>query len=207
MPFNPTTPTNFALNGCNDTTESGIASLRTNAPQYAGLVGGDYFDLTNSEAKMLSWTTPTGQAPVTGQPVGILYAGRYRRVQVDSAATANLVAQGYIGLMPAGEQPTANITTSYDKGIVGAKVVVFLNTVTPGNWCFVQELGFATVLFGSTIQKASPNTGDLIDMATGGVANDLTAQVYATTSLGLALSPPSPNTLGLVQLNLPVDQG
>lgn len=197
MPLNQTLPTNLAINACNDATESGLNNPITGAPYYTGLVQGDYFDLTNAEASDASYLTNAR-----------LYAGRYRRVQVDSGATASNVKVGTIGLMIAGAQPVINRVTSYDKGIVGAHPVIFLNVVTPGNYCFVQELGIASVLAGATIQKAAPTTGDLVDSTTLGVLQDTTAQTGgATTSIGIALSPPSPNTLCLVQLNLPVQQG
>lgn len=197
MPLNQTLPiASLTINACNDATESGLNNPITGAPYYTGLVQGDYFDLTNKEASDLSYLTN-----------GKLYAGRYRRVQVDSGATASNVKVGTIGLMPAGLQSVANVVTSYDKGIVGAHPVIFLNTVTPGNFCFVQELGFASVLVGATITKAAPNTGDLIESTTLGVADDPTTQTMNQKTIGLSLSPPSPNTLCLVQLNLPVIQG
>jgi hypothetical protein len=197
MPLNQTLPiASVAINACNDATESGLNNPITGAPYYSGLVQGDYFDLTNAEASQLSYLTN-----------GKLYAGRYRRVQVDSGATASNIKVGTIGLMPAGLQPVANIVTSYDKGIVGAHPVIFLNAVTPGNFCFVQELGFASVLAGATLTKSGPNTGDLLNSTTLGVFDDPTVQELVPASIGIALSPPSPNTLCLVQLNLPVTQG
>jgi hypothetical protein len=50
-----------------------------------------------------------------------------------------------------------NMVTSYDQaiGVAGLRPVVFLNSITPGNYCFVQELGVATVL-GKTGLTATP---------------------------------------------------
>src|SRR5216683_3198209 len=90
MPFNPTLPTWLALNAANSTSSTGNTDLRTGlAIQGGNLVPGDYFDLTNKEANDLSYQTN-----------GVLYAGRYRWVQVDSSATASNVKTGTIGLMP-----------------------------------------------------------------------------------------------------------
>lgn len=199
MPFQPILPNWLALNACNDASPTGLADPRTGNAYYAGGLNlGDFFDLTEAEANALSYTTlPSVQ----------LHAGRYRRVQVDSGATAGNVKVGTVGLMGAGMQPQMNRVTSYDKGIVGAHVVVFLNTVTPGNYCFVQELGIASVLMGATLQKAAPATGDVIVSTTLGVGQDLTAQTVDKETLGIALSPPSPNTLGLVLLELTSLQG
>lgn len=201
MPFQPITPTWFALNACNDLSPTGLVDSRTGAAYFAGGLNlGDFFDLTESEANALSYV------PAAGTSVQ-LHAGRYRRVQVDSGATASNVKVGTVGLMGAGQQPQLNRVTSYDKGIVAAHVVIFLNTVTPGNFCFVQELGVASVLMGSTLQKATPVTGDIIVSTTLGVGQDTTAQTVDIATLGIALTAPSPNTLGLVLLDRPTIQG
>ncbi len=135
MPFQPIVPTWLALNAANDQSPSYFLDPRLQVPVFAGgLNEGDFFDLTESEANNLSYTT-----------TGTLHAGRYRRVVVDSGATASNVKTGAIGLMVAGAQPKLNRVTSYDKGIVGAHPVVFLNAITPGNYGFVQEGGIATV--------------------------------------------------------------
>ncbi len=197
MPQTQTLATWKAINAANDTSPTGMTDPRTGNPYYGGALNlGDYFDMTEQEAQNASYLTN-----------GTLHAGRYRRVQVDSGATAARIETGTIGLMTAGDQPELNIVTSYDKGIVGAHVVIFLNEVTPGNYTFVQELGIASILCGSTLQKAAPATGDVLVSTTLGVAQDLTAQTIDKENLGIALSPPSPNTLCLTQLNLPVLQG
>ncbi len=199
MPFQPILPNWFALNACNDLSPTGLTDPRTGNPYFAGGLNiGDFFDLTEAEANALSYTTlPSVQ----------LHAGRYRRVQVDSGATASNVKVGTVGLMGSGMQPQLNRVTSYDKGIIAAHVVIFLNTVTPGNFCFVQELGVASVLMGSTLQKATPVTGDIIVSTTLGVGQDTTAQTVDIATLGIALTAPSPNTLGLVLLDRPTIQG
>jgi len=186
MPFQPIVPTWLAWNGSNDTSPTGLADLRTSQPYYAGgLNAGDWFDATEAEANQAS-NLATGQ----------LHAGRYRRVQVDSGATASNVKTGTIGYMVAGGQPQLNLVTSYDKAIVGAHPVVFLNTVTPGNWAFVQEPcgGVVTVLCGTSITKSGPATGDLINATTLGVGDDPTVQEWVPASIGIALDPPNPST-------------
>jgi len=197
MPYLPILPTWVAINGADDPTPTGLQDIRTGQTVYGGALNlGDYFDMTEKEANGNSDTD-----------TGTLHAGRYRRVQVDSGATAANVKTGTIGLMVAGGQPQLNLVTSYDKGIVGAHPVVFLNSITPGNYGFVQELGIATVLCGSSIQKASPASGDLLEMTTAGVVDDKTTQTVNQATIGLALAPPIANTLIIAQLNLPVLQG
>ncbi len=199
MPFQPILPNWLALNACNDTSPTGLTDPRTGQTYYAGGLNlGDFFDLTEQEAAALSYTT---------SPSVLLHAGRYRRVQVDSGATATNVKTGTVGLMGAGQQPQLNRVTSYDKGIVGAHPVLFLNSITPGNYGFVQELGIGSILCGATLQKATPTTGDVIVSTTLGVGQDLTAQTVDKEMVGIALSPPSPNTLCLVQLDWTTLQG
>jgi|WetSurMetagenome_2_1015567.scaffolds.fasta_scaffold382401_1 hypothetical protein len=184
MPHNQTLPTWLALNACDDASATGMADQRTNTPYYGGALNlGDYFDLTDAEAKMLSYTT-----------TGTLYAGRYRRVQVDSAATAAYVKQGTIGYQVSGKQMDLNLVTSYDKGIVGIHPVVFLNAITPGNYGFVQELGIATCLCGATITKAGGGaSGDLCNAAATGVVDDPTTQTPIIGTIGIFFDPPGPS--------------
>lgn len=199
MPLQQILPNWLALNACNDTSPTGLTDPRTGLSYNAGGLNlGDYFDLTESEAAALSYTT---------SPSVLLHAGRYRRIQVDSGATASNVKTGTVGLMGSGTQPQLNRVTSYDKGIVGAHPVIFLNAITPGNYGFVQELGIASILCGATLQKATPATGDVIVSTTLGVAQDLTAQTRDKELIGIALSAPSPATQCLVQLDLSVLQG
>lgn len=211
MPLQQILPSWLALNACNDTSPSGFTDLRTGQPIYAGgLNAGDYFDLTNDEANLNAYTTN-----------GELYAGRYRRVKVDSGATAANVKVGTIGLMPSlavvtqlnpanSKNPPMNIVTSYDQTIgnaPGVRPVVFLNTVTPGNWCFVQELGIATVLGAASLQKATPAVGDLINSATSGLVDDPTTQTLGVLFLGKAIDLPKAAGLFRILLDTPTLQG
>jgi hypothetical protein len=210
MPWNQTTPTWLALNAANDTSASYNVDLRTGlALQGGNLVQGNYFDLTNEEANNLSYKTN-----------GILYAGRYRRVQVDSGATAANVKTGTIGLMPSlavvglnplgTKNPPINIVTSYDQAIgnsTSIHPVVFLNTVTPGNYCFVQELGIASVLGKASLQNATPALGDLINSAATGLVDDPTTQTASGVYIGRAIDLPKAGGLFRVILDLAVWQG
>jgi hypothetical protein len=211
MPFQPIVPTWLALNAANDTSPSYFTDLRTGQPVLAGGLNlGDYFDLTHKEANDLSYKTN-----------GILYAGRYRRVQVDSGATAANVKTGTIGLMPSlavvslnplgTRNPPVNIVTSYDQGIglaVTVRPVVFLNAITPGNYGFVQELGVATLLFKTGL-TGTPVIGGVVGSATGGVADAPSSQTaLLNTSIGLAIDLPASGALSRVDLRyLPICQG
>lgn len=210
MPFQPIVPTWLALNAANDTSASYFTDLRTGQPINAGgLNNGDYFDLTNEEANNLSYSTN-----------GILYAGRYRRVKVDSGATAANVKTGTIGLMPSlavvttnnlgTKNPPMNVVTSYDQTIgnlPGMRPVVFLNSITPGNFGFVQELGVATVLGTTTLQKATPAIADLINSATSGLVDSPTTQTMGVLFLGKAIDLPRNAGLFRILLDTPTVQG
>jgi len=187
MPFQPIVPTWLALNAADDTSPSYFTDLRTGQPVLAGGLNlGDYFDLTNAEALQLSYTTN-----------GTLYSGRYRRVKVDSGATAANVKTGTIGLLASiaatGLVPSMNVVTSYDQAQGGAdslRPVVFLNSITPGNYGFVQELGVATVLYKSSLTGTATIGGVINSVATGVVDAPASATAIVRTSVGLAIDLP-----------------
>ena len=210
MPNQPIVPTWLALNAANDDSASYFTDLRTGQPVNAGgLNNGDYFDLTNEEANDLSYSVN-----------GVLYAGRYRRVKVDSGATAANVKTGTIGLMPSlavsslnkygTRNPPMNVVTSYDQAIGGAdavRPVVFLNSITPGKYGFIQELGVATVLFKSSL-TGTPSIGGVILSSASGLADaPASATAFVRTLLGLAIDLPAAGALKRILLNLPVVQG
>lgn len=177
MPQQQALPAWVVLNASNDTAASGMADQYTSFPYNAGGLNlGDYVDVTTAEA--FRNCKPS---------VGTLYCGRYRRIQVDSGATAANVKTGTIGLMASqaaasqdignigGKLPVSmNVVTDFSHGHLGAttvRPVVFLNAITPGNFGWVQELGVATVLFRTTITAAVPAAGDAIATFSGGNGN------------------------------------
>lgn len=199
MPQQQILPTWLALNAANFSSPSGLTDLRTGNPQYAGgLNVGDYFDLTEAEANQLSYTT-----------TGTLHAGRYRFIQVDSAATAANVKTGTVGLQLALTNGP-NVITSLDKGLGGGatpvtsgkvRAVVFLSTITPGNYGFVQEAGDANILFGTT---ASGTAGTPVYAAATGVGSSSSTNGVV---LGGAEGTLSVSVLNRVLLDLPLVQG
>lgn len=230
MPLTPSLPTWLAWNNANFTSSTGLTDMASGQPVAAGGLNlGAYFDATNEEAANASYATN-----------GVLYAGRYRLVQVDSGATAANVKTGTVGYLRnggasgnvksviitnAGTGATAgtytvaatlgsgggsgaviqvtvgsagtitaatllnggygyttvptfsltatgttggavvaqlnssdNIVTSQDQiGVTGvqARPVVFLNSITPGNYGFIQELGTASLLAATAITASN----------------------------------------------------
>lgn len=272
-------PTWLAWNNANFTSPSGITDSATGQPISAGgLNVGDYFDCDNGFAASASYTTN-----------GILYAGRYRFVQVDSGAVAANVKTGTIGYLRAGlsmksvviatagsgqtagtyqisanvssgggsgavisvvvgaagtitsatvvsggfnynAPPTftvaaggtpgtvaaeldtsMNVVTSFDQiavtGVGAVRPVVFLNSITPGNYGFVQELGVATVL-GQSGALTSATAAALVDATTLGVVNTrANTNSPVGLTIGTAIDLPVSNALFKVLLSGPVVQG
>lgn len=193
MPQQQGLPAWVVLNASNDTAASGMADVYTSFPYNAGGLNlGDYFDLTSAEA--FRNCKPS---------VGTLYCGRYRRIQVDSGATAANVKTGTIGLMASqaaasqdigyigGALPVSmNVVTSYDRGHLGAttiRPVVFLNAITPGNFGWVQELGVVSVLGKSTLTNTTPAAGDVVISTTSGLVDDPTQSTSLTYTLYAAI--------------------
>lgn len=265
------------LNLANDVSPSGFANVRTGYQVNAGgLTPGDAIDLTNQTA--LAQSAPA---------VGILFEGRYRRVQVDSLATAANVAKGkaayvvpgytvfaaliltagtgqtpgvytvnatggggsgasiqvvvaaggtvtqaptvitpgsgYTGLptftLVSGGTPATfeaqmaintNIVTSTDITGVNPSAPrgVFLNSITPGNYGWIQENGIATVLQAATVTSAT--LGAIVTpVAAGNGTSQATVGTTAPTvaALGVALDVPIASTAYRVLLTIPVWNG
>jgi hypothetical protein len=218
MPQQQALPAWVVLNASNDTSASGMADQYTSFPYNAGGLNlGDYFDCTSAEAYRNCKPS-----------VGTLYCGRYRRIQVDSGATAANVKTGTIGLLASqaaasqdignigGALPVSmNVVTSYDKAIGSGSTVrpvVFLNAITPGNFGWVQELGVATVLGKNPLTAAAPVSGDVLITATGGVVDDPTQSGNPTFAqigllIGTAFDIPKSNALFRIMLDsVPVVQ-
>lgn|SRR5208337_2809312 len=203
MPLLQSLTTWFALNSSNDTVASGVSDIITGQQvPIPDLDIGVYFDLTTAEAASLSNTA-----------TGTLLSGRYRRVKVDSGATAGNVKTGTIGLMPSlavvgNTTPEANVVTSYDQSLGSAALVrpvVFLNSITPGNYGFVQELGIATVLGKTGLTNATPKVGDVVITTTLGLVDDptqTTQPTYAQIGAILGVAVDLPKSAGLFRMLL-----
>jgi hypothetical protein len=108
-----------------------------------------------------------------------------------SVPTFTIGQGGVTGVVAAQLSSTANVVTSYDQTVVtGVRSVVFLNSITPGNYGFVQELGLATVLGASSFTDTT--IGDYVNATTAGLVN-------CTASSGSPIG----NTIGRA-IDLPV---
>lgn len=123
-----------------------------------------------------------------------------------SVPSFSLTVTGTTGGAIAAQLGTSpNAVTSFDQAsptaITGVPVrpVVFLNSITPGNYGFIQELGTATVLGGGTLTSAT--IGAFVNAATGGVVNTTVSSgspIGAT--IGVAIDLPVVNNLFKAQL-------
>ena len=115
--------------------------------------------------------------------------------------TFTLVTGGTPGTVAAQLNTTPNLVTSYDIAPVkDGRAVVFLNSITPGNYGFIQELGTATVLASGAV-----TAGDFVNSTTLGVVVSGTT-TYAQATIGTAIDAGSTGNLFKIQLNLPVVQ-
>jgi hypothetical protein len=199
MPLQQILPTWLSLNSANFTSPTALTDVRTGLPFAAGgLNVGDYFDLTQEEAKSLSNTS-----------VGTLLAGRYRFVQVDSGATQANVATGTVGLLKNLTGSTyagpINNVTSYDKALTlnSPRKVVFLNAVTPGNFGFIQELGDATILINTV--ESTTGVGSVVNITSSGV-DAPSSQTVTPALVGIAEQAPVAATLTICSLTAPAFQ-
>jgi hypothetical protein len=76
-----------------------------------------------------------------------------------------------------------------------------LNSITPGNYGFIQELGTATVLGKVTPFTGAAATGVVVQPTTGGVVDVPTATTAVTsTTIGLAIDLPLVSNLFKIEL-------
>jgi hypothetical protein len=97
--------------------------------------------------------------------------------------------------------PEVNVVTSADQGMANCRPVIFLNTVTPGNYCFIQELGIASGYFAAAV-TVTPPTYPAVGAGTNG-----SFATAGTPSLGNLMRTVAAGGTGLIALNLPVFQG
>jgi hypothetical protein len=137
-----------------------------------------------------------------------------------SAPTFTLATGGTPGTVVAQlAGPSMNVVTSADIAIGTASLanagigpvhpVVFLNSITPGNNGFIQELGVATVLAGSTFTQAQGYNAVPVSGASANGTMTTAVNTYTTYSIGTVIDPlttPLANTPFKILLNGPVVQ-
>ena len=134
-----------------------------------------------------------------------------------SVPTFTLVTGGTVGTVVAQLNSSPNIVTSADVALststtaaaAGAvRPVVFLNSITPGNYGFIQELGCATVLAGAT-KTQSVNTFAIVLSTAANGTMDTSSATFGPYAIGNVLDPitsPLANTPFKIYLDAPVFQ-
>jgi len=203
--------TQLAVNNVNVPTVGQVNSLFAGigglpgAPVY-GSQGdlGKIICLSDAEAAAFSFLTN-----------GTLFGGLYQLVQLDSGATSANALVGMAAYMldtatggatGAGGQ-TYTVTDSAHALSTSLGVGVFLNTITPGNFGFIQISGKATVQYTAAVTDT--NIGDAVLFAgtTAGTFNAVAAATAVTdavlsTFLGNAIQAPANGALKTVLMKL-----
>ena len=126
-----------------------------------------------------------------------------------SVPTFSLTITGTSGGTVAAElNTTPNLVTSFDIAATGTlyvRPVVFLNSITPGNYGFIQELGVATVLGNAAIGTAA--VGNYVEATTGGAGTVDAATSLSVRTIGQAVDLPLASNLFKIYMNyVPVVQ-
>lgn len=141
--------------------------------------------------------------------VGTLYGGIYQLVQVSSAATAANVAVGKAAFLQDGAANVGAqgyvVTDEAHEDAVGLIAGVFLNSITPGNFGFIQVHGKASVLFNGVL---TDNTlGDIVVVKGAGdgtfdaiAAGTAVTSVIMSKYIGNAIQQPVISVLKTVQM-------
>jgi hypothetical protein len=179
-----------SLVGVNSPSPTLAADPVTNARIATGAFPGAVFYLSEKQANDLS------AVAVNGASVMQCHAGWYMVVQVDAAATANLIAQGLIGARASLASPSkvTDIVHSIAALGVGQQPVIFLNSVTPGNYTIVQIAGDVNVLASAAVAAV----GNILAFSatTGQVAAPTQSGSPTYANLGLIVGPAQNTTSG-----------
>jgi hypothetical protein len=137
-----------------------------------------------------------------------------------SAPTFTLATGGTVGTVVAQlNAPSMNVITSADLAIGTASAgnagigpvhpMVFLNTITPGNFGFIQELGVATVLSGAATTQAASGNAIVTSGSTANGTMAASAATYSQYTIGTvidAITAPLVNTPFKILLTGPAVQ-
>jgi hypothetical protein len=162
---------------------------------------GEAFYLSEKWANQLSAVAINGATQLT------CHAGWYMIVQLDPAANAAIVTQGRIGArvgltsggVPANHVVTDSNTAATNLG-AGQFPVIFLNSVTPGNYTIVQISGDASVLASTAVTPVGSALSYVA--STGEVGVQTASATFAELALFVGLSEVVTAAAGLVRANV-----
>ena len=125
-----------------------------------------------------------------------------------SVPTFTLATGGTPGTVVAQLNSTPNIVTSADVATNAVRPVVFLNSITPGNYGFIQELGTATVL-ATVSQTQAANQFAIVKSSSADGTMTASSATFGPYAIGSVLDPittPLANTSFKIVLDCPVVQ-
>jgi hypothetical protein len=141
---------------------------------------------------------------VTTQPTVVAGGEGYT-----SAPTFTLAAGGTPATFQAQMAENSYIVTDFaTTGVVLQQPRgIFLNSVTPGNYGWIQEDGIGTVLYAATVTAST--VGNLVapKSASAGAFDSTVATTYLVGAFGTAIDKPIGATYGRIVMNLPVWNG
>lgn len=181
--------TTAKLNDVNDAVCGGSSSQGTGATLYGGILGIE-IEFADNDIFFDS-------------AIGTLYGGIYKYVQTRAASSAS-PARGQIAFW----YDVDNYVVTADF-VNGEQAGVFLNSITKGNFGWIQVGGKASVLFRASITKTTPAAGDVVIVeSTANVADDLADATNPTFGgatgiqllLGIAIAVPVGGAISTVQL-------
>lgn len=186
-----------SLVGVNSASKTLAAEVVTGLPISTGALPGpgEAFYLSEKWANQLSYTS------VNGATVLQCHAGWYMIVQVDPLATSSLIFQGSIGarLSLAKSSTVSDIVTATAALGTGQNPVIFLNSVTPGNYTIVQISGDASVYGSAAIALGAALA---YSVTTGQVATSAAPTTYAILATLVGLAQAATSGAGLVRANV-----
>ena len=152
------------LNDVNDAVCGGATNQGTGATLYGGILG---IEIGFTDAQVYS-----------DSAVGTLYGGVYKYVQTYLNSTAS-PARGYAAFWYNADAMI--VTPDFQNGL---QCGVFINPVTKGYYGWIQIGGKASVMFRSSITKATPAVGDLVIVQSQYGVADILADTTNFTSGG-----------------------
>jgi len=136
--------------------------------------------------------------------IGTLYHGRYQLVQLLSTGGAGV--RGYAAFWPA---TSLSATAQAARYIVTATATdgdhagTFLNSVTAGDYCWIQISGLCSLQFRATITAATPAVKDMVYVTSGAATYDAPQLAIVTDAalkreVGIAEAVPASGGIALV---------
>lgn len=176
------------LNNASSATPSGSAEPVTGLAISTGANSGDFLELSDAQALVLSKVAS-----------GTLYAGVYQRVKLSSVVTTVLTGQALFWNLADNSDPYV-VTTVEAGNLPKFAGVVIDSTTVGGQWCWSQVTGRATCLFGSTSSGVS---GAAVQLFAGGVgANNARFDAASSVAynIGVSEAAVTANSLTLVEI-------